>query len=66
MDHKWIKFVAAGWCITKWSRLNQIIRNLTFGDLLILFMVIPLGVTGLRKSRVVYLLDLFERRGRVI
>ena len=37
-------------------------RNLTSGDLEIL-VVIRLGVTGLEKTRVVYLLDLSEGRG---
>ena len=35
-------------------------RNLTSGDLGILLVVIQLGVTGLRKTNVVYILDLFE------
>ena len=33
-------------------------RNLTSGDLGILLVVIQLGVTGLKKTKVVYLLDL--------
>ena len=42
----------------------QTIRNLTSGDLGIPLVAIRLGVTGLKKTRVVYLLDLFEgRRG---
>ena len=51
-------------------RLYQTIRNITSGDLGILLVVIRLGVTGLKKTRVVHLLDLFEReegrRGSVI
>ena len=38
-------------------------RNLTSGDLRILLVVIQLEVTGLKKTRFVYLLDLFEGRG---
>ena len=41
---------------------NQTVRNLTSGDLGILLVEIRLGVTGLKKTRVVYLLGLFERR----
>ena len=37
-------------------------RNLTSGDLGILLVVIQLGVTGLKKTKVVHLLDLFEGR----
>ena len=59
-----MEFVAAGWCTRKWLRLYETIRNLTSGDLGILLVVIRLGVTGLKKTRVVYLLDLFEGRGR--
>ena len=40
----------------------QTVRNLTSGDLGIPLVEIRLGVTGLKKTRVVYLLDLFERR----
>ena len=41
-------------------------RNLTFGDLGILLVVIQLRVSGLRKTKVVYLLDLFEGRGEKV
>ena len=58
-----MELVAAGWCTTKWLRFNQTIRNLTSGDLVIPLLVIQLGVTGLRKTRIVYLLDLFEGKG---
>ena len=65
-----MKFVATGWCSRKRLRLYQTIRNITSGDVGILLVVIRLGVTGLKKTRVVYLLDLFEReegrRGSVI
>ena len=47
----------------KWLRLYQTMRNLTSGNLGILLMVIQLRVSGLKKSKVVYLLDLFEGRG---
>ena len=65
-----MKFVAAGWCTRKRLRLYQTIKNNTSGDLGFPLVVIRLGVTGLKKTRVVYLLDLFEReegrRGSVI
>ena len=38
-------------------------RNITSGDLGILLVVIQLRVTGLKKSKVLYLLDLFEGSG---
>ena len=38
-------------------------RNLTSGDLGILLVVIQLEVTGLKKTKVVYLLDLCKGRG---
>ena len=46
-----------------WLMFDQTIRNLTSGDLGIPFMLIQLGVTGLKSTRIVYLLDLFEKRG---
>ena len=58
-----MELVAAGCCTTKWLRLDGTIRNLTSGDLVILLVVIRLGVTRLKKTRVVYLLDLFEGKG---
>ena len=39
-------------------------ESLTSGDLRILLVVIQLEATGLKKTRFVYLLDLFEGRGR--
>ena len=57
-------FVAAGWRIRKCLRLDKTIRNLTSGDLGIPLMVIQLRVNGLKKTRIKYLLDLFEGRGR--
>ena len=49
-------------CRLMWLRLDQTMRNLTSGDLGILLVVIQLRVTGLKKTKVVYLLDLFEGR----
>ena len=43
--------------------VDQTMRNLTFGDLGILLVLLQLRVTGLKKTKVVYLLDLFEGRG---
>ena len=48
----------------KQLRFDQAIRNLTCGDLEILIVVIGLGVTGLKITGFMYLLDLFgEGRG---
>ena len=58
-----MQFVATGCCSRKWLRFNQTMRNLTSGDLGILVTVSQLGVTRLKKTRVVYLLDVFEGRG---
>ena len=58
MDCRCMKFVAVGWCTGKWLRLYETIRDLTSGDLGILLVVIRLGLTVLKKTRVVYLLDL--------
>ena len=55
-----MEFVATGSCTRKWLRFDQTIRDLTFGDLRISLVVSRLGV--LKKIRVVYLLDLFQRR----
>ena len=55
--------VAASWYTLKQLRLNQAIRNLTSGDLESQLVVIGLRVTELKKTRVVYLLDLFGRKG---
>ena len=63
VNFKCMKFVAVGWCITMWLRLYQTIRDLTSSDLGIRLLVIWLGVIRLKNTRVVYLLDLFERRG---
>ena len=43
-------------------RLDQTTTNLTCGDLEIPLVVIRLGVTRLRKARLLYLLDLFGGR----
>ena len=58
-----MKFVAAGCCTKKYLTFDQTIRDLTFDDLGISLVVSRLGVGGLKKTRVVYLLDLFQRRG---
>ena len=63
MDCRYMEVVAAGRCIRKWLRLYQTMRNLTSDDLGIMLVVIQLRVTELKKTKVVYLLDLFERRG---
>ena len=55
-----MEFVATGCCTRTWLRFDQTIRDLTFGDLRISLVVSRLGV--LKKIRVVYLLDLFQRR----
>ena len=49
-------------------RLDQTIRNLTCSDVEILLPVIPLEITGSKKTEFVYLLDFGERgrRGGVI
>ena len=47
----------------KQLRLNQAIRNLTSGDLDIALVVIGLGVTGLKKTGFMDLLDLFGEGG---
>ena len=44
----------------KWLKLDQTIRNLTSGDLEISLVVIQVGVIRLKKTRVKYLLNLFE------
>ena len=62
VDCKCMEFVAAGCCTRKWLSLDQIIRNLTSCDLRISLAMSRLGVTGLKKTRVVYLLGLFEGR----
>ena len=63
MECKYMEFVAAGWCTRKWLSRYQIIRNLTSGDLGIPLVVIRPVVTGLKKTRLLHLPDLFEGRG---
>ena len=58
-----MEFVAAGCCTKGWLRFDQTIRNFTSGDLGIPLVVSRRGVTGLKKTRVVYLLDLLEGKG---
>ena len=52
-DSTWLEFVAAGWCIGKISS-----RDLACDGLEIPLVVIRLGVSGLKKTRVICLLDL--------
>ena len=52
-----MEFVATGWRIVKKLRLNQTIGNLSYGDLEIPLLLIRLGVTGLRKTGLEFLLD---------
>lgn len=52
-DSKCLEFVAAGWCIGKISS-----RDLACDGLEIPLVVIRLGVSGLKKTRVMCLLDL--------
>ena len=47
----------------KQLKLDQAIRKLTFGGLEIPLVVIGLGVTGLKKTGVVYLLGFWGERG---
>ena len=58
-----MEFVATRLCTRKWLRLYQTKGNLTSADLGILLVVIRLGVTRLKMTRVMYLLQLFEGRG---
>ena len=51
--------VAAGWCTVKYLRHDQTIRNVICGDLEIPLVVIWLGVTRLKKTGLVCLLDFF-------
>ena len=64
VDCKCMEFLVASLCRVKQLRLGQTIRNLTCGDLEIVLVVIGLGVVGLKKTRFVYLPDLFGGRGR--
>ena len=58
---KCMEFVATGWFTRKWLRL---IQSLTSANLGIPLVVIQLVLTGLKNTRVVYLLDLFREEGR--
>ena len=62
VDCKAMEFVAAGRCTVKELRLSQTIRNLICDDLKVLVVVIRPGVTELKKTGFVYLLDLFGGR----
>ena len=58
-----MKFVSPDWCRRRWLSFYETIRNLFSVDMGILLVVMQLGITGLRKIRLVYLLDLFQGRG---
>ena len=58
-----MEFLATSCSTSTWLRFDQTVRNVTSGGLGILLVVGRLGVAGLKKTRVVYLLDLFEGRG---
>ena len=57
-----MEFITVGYCTKTWLRFDQNVRNLPSGDLGIPFVVSRLGVAGLKKTSIVYLLDLFEGR----
>ena len=57
-------FVVGGCCTREWLMFDQTIRNDTSSDLGIPREVIRLGVTGLKKTSVLYLLDLTEGKGK--
>ena len=56
VDCRCMEFVVAGWCARKWVRLCQALRNKKF-------YFWWFGKSELKKTRVIYLLDLFEERG---
>ena len=58
-----MELVVESCCTVKKLRLNRTIRNLISGDLEISLVVIRLGVTGSKKTGLVYLLDLFGEKG---
>ena len=64
MECKCMEFMAASCCTEKWLKLYQTMRNITFGDKGIPLVMIRQEVTGLEKTRLMYLLDLFEGRGK--
>ena len=45
-----MELVAVNWYTRKWLRFNQTLKNFTSGDLGILFVLIQLGVTGLKQT----------------
>ena len=59
-----MEFAAADLHTVKYLRLDPTIRDLTCRNLEILPVVVRLGVTRLKKTKLVYLLDLFGRRGK--
>ena len=56
----------ADWCTVKQLRLDQSMTNLICRDLEIPLVVIPMGVTGLKKTGLVCLLNFFGERGEDI
>ena len=62
VDSECMESVAAGWCTVKQLSHNQTTINLICGDLEISVVMIRLGVNGLKKPGLVYLLDLVGER----
>ena len=60
-----MEFAPASWCTWKCSSLNQAIRILTYCDLEISPSVTQLGVTRLKKTSFLYLLN-WRRGGEVV
>lgn len=58
-----MEFVTAGWYIGKYLSFVQTIRGLISDDWEILFVVIRLGVTGLKTAGSVCFLELFRGGG---
>ena len=56
VDCRCMEFVVAGWCARKWLRFYQTMRNKKS-------YFWWFGKSELKKTRVLYLLDLFEERG---
>ena len=55
MECKYIALVAVGWRTREWLGFDRSIRNLTSADMGILLVVIQLGVTGLKKTSILYI-----------
>ena len=54
-----MELVTAGWCAWKWMRLHQTVINVACSDVEISLVLIRLGVTRLKNTEFVYLLDFF-------